>query len=95
MNIRYETTFLENARKLGLKIDSFDRKDEPASVKNQEGSTLEWGTREVLSRSETIPDIIFDTGDIGKEPMIRVIGKTPMEVVIKALKIGEIQVKEA
>lgn len=95
MNIRYNPTFLANAKKTGLDIRSFDRMDEPATVKNQEGSTLEWGTREVLSRSETIPDIIFDTGDIGKEPMIRVIGKTPMEVVIKALKIGEIQTKEA
>ncbi len=88
MNIRYDPAFLANAEKIGLDIRSFDRMDEPATVKNQEGSTLEWGTREVLSHMETIPDLIYDTGDVGKEPMIRVIGRSPMEVVTKALKTG-------
>jgi predicted fused transcriptional regulator/phosphomethylpyrimidine kinase len=32
---------------------------------------------------------------MGKEPMIRVIGKTPEEVIIKALKTGGIQPKMA
>ena len=88
MNIRYDPSFLSNAEGIGFDIRSFDRKDEPESVKNQEGSTLEWGTMKVLSHMEIIPDIIYDTGDVGKEPMIRVIGRTPMEVVTKALKIG-------
>ena len=94
MNIRYDSKFLDNAEKLGLVIRSFDRKNEPISVKNQEGSTLEWGTQEVLKRTNEIPDLIFDTGDIGKEPMIRVIGTTPMEVVTTALEIGGIHVKK-
>ncbi|RTZ90130.1 MAG: bifunctional hydroxymethylpyrimidine kinase/phosphomethylpyrimidine kinase [Deltaproteobacteria bacterium] len=91
MNIRYDKALLAKAESLGLVIRSFNRKDEPADVKEQEGSTLEWGTREVLSGAEMIPDIIFDTGDVGKEPMIRVIGADPMEVVIKALRMGGIQ----
>ncbi len=90
MNIRYEPTFLENAEKLGFEIQSFDRHAEPLEVKDKEGSTLEWGTQTVLSRMHTIPDIIYDTGDVGKEPMIRVLGKTPLEVVTKALKTGGI-----
>lgn len=90
MNIRYDAAFLENAKKLGLNVRSFDRKDEPFSIKSREGSTLEWGTNVVLEKSESIPDIIFDTGDMGKEPMIRIIGDTPMDVVNKAIKIGKI-----
>jgi hydroxymethylpyrimidine/phosphomethylpyrimidine kinase len=91
MNIKYDPSLLEGAERLGFVVRSFDRRDEPKSVKEREGSTLEWGTREVLSKTDKIPDIIFDTGDIGKEPMIRVIGKSPMEVVTKALKLGGIQ----
>jgi hydroxymethylpyrimidine/phosphomethylpyrimidine kinase len=33
-----------------------------------------------------IPDFIYDEGDVGKEPMIRVLGKNPMEVIQKILK---------
>jgi len=88
MNIRYDPSFLANANKIGFEIRSFDRMDEPATVKNQEGSTLEWGTREVLTHTKTIPDLIYDTGDMGKEPMIRVIARTPKEAVTKALRVG-------
>ncbi len=91
MNIRYDPTFLKNARNLGFEIRSFSRENEPKEIKSKEGSTLEWGTREVLTRYKIIPDIIFDKGGVGKEPMIRVLGKTPMEVVVKALKTGGIQ----
>jgi hydroxymethylpyrimidine/phosphomethylpyrimidine kinase len=95
MNIRYDPGFLDNAEKLGFKIHSFNRSDEPSDIKEREGSTLEWGTHQVLARHNVIPDIIFDTGGMGKEPMIRVIGKTPEEVIIKALKTGGIQPKMA
>jgi hypothetical protein len=40
------------------------------------------------SKETTIPDIIFDRGDVGKEPMIRVLGRHPDEVVDKVLNLG-------
>jgi hydroxymethylpyrimidine/phosphomethylpyrimidine kinase len=33
-----------------------------------------------------VPDFIFDEGGMGKEPMIRVLGRNPQEVVGKILK---------
>jgi len=57
-------------------------------VKEAEGSTLEWGTDQVLAGLKHIPDIIFDTGDVGKEPMIRVLGTTPLDVADKIIKIA-------
>ena len=42
----------------------------------------------VLSQSKTIPDIIFDTGDAGKEPMVRVLGTAPMDVADKIIEIA-------
>jgi hydroxymethylpyrimidine/phosphomethylpyrimidine kinase len=35
-----------------------------------------------------VPDFIYDEGHVGKEPMIRVLGKDPNEVVQKILKIA-------
>jgi len=47
---------------------------------------LEWGVGEVLKKLKRVPDFIYDEGDVGKEPMIRVFGRNPMEVVTKILK---------
>ncbi|MGB2855424.1 MAG: bifunctional hydroxymethylpyrimidine kinase/phosphomethylpyrimidine kinase [Dehalococcoidia bacterium] len=88
MNIRFSEKIIQTCKHVGLQVCSFDRADEPLQIKKQEGSSLEWGTQEVLKQGE-IPDIIFDRGDVGKEPMVRVIGKNPDEVVKKVLKITQ------
>ena len=89
MNIRFSEDIINICRKLGYVIDHFDRADEPEDIKAKEGSSLKWGTDSVFSRRDTIPDIIFDLGDVGKEPMIRIFGKHPDEVAEKALAISK------
>jgi hydroxymethylpyrimidine kinase/phosphomethylpyrimidine kinase len=86
MNIRFSEDIISICRHIGLRVCSFDRTNEPEEVKAQEGSSLEWGTQEVLNRAG-VPDVIFDRGDVGKEPMVRVIGKVPDEVARKVLRI--------
>ena len=89
MNLRFSETLVERCKALGWKVSSFDRRDEPKAVKEKEGSSLEWGTQKVLSGEGEVPDIIYDRGDVGKEPMIRVLGRTPYEVVDKVLQLKE------
>jgi hydroxymethylpyrimidine kinase/phosphomethylpyrimidine kinase len=88
MNVRFSNETIGICRELGYAIESFDRRDEPKDIKEMEGSSLEWGTNKVLSRTPAIPDIIFDRGDVGKEPMIRILGQTPAEVVEKAIRVS-------
>jgi len=40
-----------------------------------------------LARESGIPDAIYDTGGPGKEPMVRVLGRTPAEIVAKIGRI--------
>jgi hydroxymethylpyrimidine/phosphomethylpyrimidine kinase len=87
MNIRFSEGLIQQCETFGWKVASFDRREEPELIKQQEGSSLEWGTEKVLSKEHTIPDIIFDRGDVGKEPMIRVLGRNPDEVVDKVLRL--------
>jgi hydroxymethylpyrimidine/phosphomethylpyrimidine kinase len=87
MNIRFNQDILVACRKLGLQIASFNRSQEPKDVKEREGSTLEWGTSLALEGMKQMPDLVYDEGDIGKEPMIRILGKNPMEVVEKIGRI--------
>jgi hydroxymethylpyrimidine/phosphomethylpyrimidine kinase len=89
MNLRYSKELLQACSALHYSVTSFDRKEEPREIKEAEGSSLEWGVEWILRRSEGIPDIIYDEGDRGKEAMVRVIGRNPVEVVDKVVKINE------
>jgi hydroxymethylpyrimidine/phosphomethylpyrimidine kinase len=86
MNIRYSKENVAQLRRKGFLVGHFDRELEPKRVKEKEGSSLEWGVGEVLRKLKRIPDFIYDQGDVGKEPMIRVLGRDPGEVVQKILK---------
>jgi len=87
MNIRFGDDILARARQRDLVVAGFDRTKEPAEVKAREGSSLEWGIGEAIRQAGRVPDLIFDRGDVGKEPMIRVLGRDPAAVVAKALSL--------
>lgn len=84
LNIRYSPQILSLCTKTGYTVTSFDRAEEPPQV-----SSMDWGTTTALQDTTVCPDIIFDTGGIGKEPMIRLLGKTPIEVIEKLKNIKE------
>jgi hydroxymethylpyrimidine kinase/phosphomethylpyrimidine kinase len=86
MNIRYAKENVALLKGKGFLIGHFDRRLEPKKVKEKEGSSLEWGVGEVLRKMKRVPDFVYDEGDVGKEPMIRVLGRNPQEVVNKILK---------
>ncbi len=79
MNIRYSSDILAAGKKNGMVIGTFNRKDEPKSA----GSTMEWGTKKAIETLDHIPDIIYDTGAVGKEPMIRILADAPQDVLTK------------
>lgn len=91
MNIRYDEAFIQKARAQGLAVAGFSRSVEPVEVRNREGSTLAWGVTEAIGGSGHVPDVIFDLGDVGKEPMIRVLGRDPLDVVKKAFRISGLE----
>lgn len=83
MNIRYSDGALSACKELGLHIASFRRKDEPQGV-----STMEWGVAEAIKSAGRVPDVIYDTGDVGKEAMIRLLGRDSVEVARRAIEIA-------
>jgi hydroxymethylpyrimidine/phosphomethylpyrimidine kinase len=86
MNIRYSKENVAQLKKKGFLVGHFNRELEPKRVKEKEGSSLEWGVGEVLKKMKRVPDFIYDEGGVGKEPMIRVLGRNPGEVIQKILK---------
>ena len=80
MNIKYSPSTVEALGKAGLSASSFDRGKQP-----EDTATMEWGTSKAIESFGSVPDCIFDEGAVGKEPMIRILGKTPGKVVEKTL----------
>ena len=78
LNLKYSEENLSKLRAVGLEIASFEREQEPEGVR-----TMEWGTASVIKIAGKVPDVIFDRGGIGKEPMIRVLGRDPFDVLEK------------
>jgi len=85
LNLRYDQDLVEAFKKLGRVVLSFDRKLEPPEVKAMEGRTLVWGVEEAIKATGRVPDVVYDLGEVGKEPMIRVLGNSAMDVVEKTL----------
>ncbi len=83
LNIRYSQKTIDRCKEIGFLVGSFERSDEPTTA----GSTMEWGTKHAITTLGKIPDVIYDTGGIGKEPMIRILGKNPGDVTQKLRKI--------
>jgi len=82
LNIKYSEDNLAMCRKAKLSITSFDRAKEPKGV-----SSMTWGVLDAIDRRGSVPDIIFDRGGMGKEPMIRLLGRSPQEVLFKLERI--------
>jgi hydroxymethylpyrimidine/phosphomethylpyrimidine kinase len=87
VNIRYSEELVERARRRGYTVVFVDRRREPEEIKAVEGATLPWILREAVKQAGGVPDLIYDVGDVGKEPMIRVLGKTAVDAVNKLLEI--------
>ncbi|MFQ5838036.1 MAG: bifunctional hydroxymethylpyrimidine kinase/phosphomethylpyrimidine kinase [Thermoplasmata archaeon] len=82
MNVGYTEELVKRFRAAGLALGTFDRALEPAKV-----STMEWGTQEAVRGAGEIPDAIYDLGGPGKVAMLRILGRTPEEVVDKLRRV--------
>jgi len=84
INVKYSERSLSACRETGLSISSFDRAEEPENA-----STMDWGTAEAIKKYGSVPKVIYDKGDAGKEPMIRLLGTNAVEVAKLAVELAE------
>jgi len=85
LNIKNDKKILDKCNRL-YRVTHYERKLEPKTVKNKDGKSVSWGVSQALSKNPDA-DIIYHTGDMGKEPMIIIFGQDPQEVVDKVKKI--------
>lgn len=82
MNIKYDKETIKKAEKNFI-VSFYDRNEEPKDIKEKEGETIPWGIENAIKKATKMPDVIYHEGDIGKEPMILIFGKSPENVLKK------------
>lgn len=75
INIKFSERILDVLSGKGLKISFYDRSEEPEEIKLIEGMSIPWGVKVAIEKAGGVPDVIFHRGDVGKEPMIVLIGE--------------------
>jgi hydroxymethylpyrimidine kinase / phosphomethylpyrimidine kinase / thiamine-phosphate diphosphorylase len=88
VNIKYDNKTIKKAIAKRLCVTYYDRVLETQDTKVTEGKTISWGIKNAIEKLESPPDIIYHRGDVGKEPMILLFGKTPKDVLTKLVKVG-------
>lgn len=90
INLKYAPEIISKLQRKNFKISSYDRMMESKKNKTKEGTSIKWGIKTAIKNSKVPPDMIYHKGDLGKEPMIIIFGRTPSEVLEK---ISEITLK--
>jgi len=88
MNLKYIPDLIKSLQdKTDLEIVEIIREKQPTNIKIKEFSTMEWLIKETAEKKGKIPDIIWDKGSVGKEPMIRLFGRNSKKIIQKLKKI--------
>jgi len=85
LNIKNDKNILITCKKL-FTVSFYERNLEPRKIKETEGNSISWGIKMALLKNSDA-DIIYHSGDVGKEPMIIIFGQGPQDVVDKVKKI--------
>jgi hydroxymethylpyrimidine/phosphomethylpyrimidine kinase len=85
-NLKHLEGLAKRARRAGLTLATFDRALEP-KPQARRVSTMSWGTDAAIRAFGAVPDLIADDGSVGKEPMVRVLGRRPADVVDKVRRL--------
>jgi hydroxymethylpyrimidine/phosphomethylpyrimidine kinase len=87
VNIKRTEDHLRRAREAGLVVASFERSMEPEDAPKD----VEWGTLEAIRVTGAMPDVIEDSGGMRLEPVMRVLGREPAELVDKVRRIMAVE----
>ncbi len=95
INLKYIPELIESIKNNSkLELQEIIREEQPNNIKKKEHSTMQWLIKESVEKKGKIPDIIWDKGAIGKEPMMRLFGKNSSDIKEKLEQIIKLIKKE-
>jgi len=83
INLKYTPKTIIKLSETNLSIVNVDRSDQSKEDISIENKTMDWVVQEAYKKLNMIPDVIYDTGEKGKEPMIRLFAKNADDLIKK------------
>ena len=84
INLKYTPELIKTLQKeTDLILKEIQREKQPENIKQKEFSTMQWLIKGCINKKGEIPDIIWDKGSMGKEPMIRLFAKSSSDMIRK------------
>lgn len=88
MNLKYDLDLLTLIQEqTSIELHEIKRESQPDYIKSKDFSTMQWIIKEGVKKTGRVPDIIWDKGSQGKEPMMRLFGKNSEDMILKLTKI--------
>lgn len=89
LNIKYSEEIIEACREMKLEISSYYKAEEPEEPEEPEKITIaDRETFEAIREYGGVPQVIYDKGRRGKEPMVRLLGTDASEIAKLAVEIA-------
>jgi len=83
MNIRLSPNILDAARELGLEVATYSWEIKPPEI-----AETKCGVPFILDNLKRVPDVVYDLGDLGVEPVTAIFGGTAVDVAARAIRIA-------
>jgi predicted fused transcriptional regulator/phosphomethylpyrimidine kinase len=75
-------------KRKGWGFSVIDRGGEPEEIRDAEGASMPWKVAEAIRAAEgQVPDLFYETGAVGKEPVTVLVGKDPIWVVREMIRM--------
>ncbi|NHN61116.1 MULTISPECIES: bifunctional hydroxymethylpyrimidine kinase/phosphomethylpyrimidine kinase [Halorussus] len=86
-NCRFDADVEAALESVGWPVAAYDRESEPDGVKEEEGSTMQWGAKQAFESLEGTPVAVVDRGEVGKEAMTKVIARDADQLTERVLTL--------
>ncbi|NUB89535.1 bifunctional hydroxymethylpyrimidine kinase/phosphomethylpyrimidine kinase [Haloterrigena sp. SYSU A121-1] len=91
VNCRFDDDVADALEALEWSVAEYDRDEQPDEVAATEGSTMGWGARQAFAERDDAPVAVVDRGEIGKEPLVKLVASDPETLAERALALeGEV-----
>ena len=92
INFKCDTTIIEVVKKYcsgrNILFGQIDRTQEPAEIAGQDGSSMPWKIKQLVTSSGGVPRLFYEGDGWGKEPLFVAIGSDAIEVASIAIEIA-------
>ena len=83
VNIRLSPKILDAARELGMEVATYAWDMKPPEI-----AETKCGIPFMLDNLKRVPEVVYDLGDLGVEPVTAIFGGTAVEATAKAIRIA-------